>query len=162
MRFSKLRKSKRVSPEKSKWLTEAIIGIVFPLFVFIHLNGVGSDIVLSTFGRSWEGLVPNLNKNSIRCTTSLRHGQMCGIPTTSNNVPTRLQSLREGTISYHGARLFNVLPAQLRNMKGSSLAKFKEKLDDYLKTVPDEPQCCGYTSYRRAASNSLLHMATIS
>ena len=67
-----------------------------------------------------EGLVPNLNKNSIRCTTSLRHGRMCAIPTTLNNVPTRLQSLLEGTLSYHGARLFNVLPIQLRNIKGSS------------------------------------------
>ena len=108
-----------------------------------------------------EGYVPNLNKNTIRCRTSLRHGRMCAVPSTSNNVPTSLQSLREGTLSIHGARLFNVLPVQLRNMKGSSLPKFKEKLDEFLKSVPDEPQCCGYTANRRAASNSLLHMTAI-
>ncbi len=108
-----------------------------------------------------EGLVPNLNKNPIRCTTSLRHGRMCAVPPTSNNVSTSLQSLRDGTLSIHGARLFNALPVQLRNMKGSPLPKFKEKLDNFLRTVPDEPQCCGYTANRRAASNSLLHMAAI-
>ena len=108
-----------------------------------------------------EGLVPNLNTNPIHHTTSLRNGRMCVIPKSSNNVPSRIQSLREGSLSVHGARLFNALPVRLRNMKGLSLPKFKKELDDYLRTVPDEPQCCGYTANRRAASNSVLHMAAI-
>ena len=35
---------------------------------------------------------------------------------------------------------------------------FKIKLDKFMKTVSDEPQIAGYTSYRRANSNSLLDM----
>ena len=35
----------------------------------------------------------------------------------------------------------------------------KRKLDNYLRTVPDEPQIPGYTAQRRAETNSLLDMA---
>ena len=35
---------------------------------------------------------------------------------------------------------------------------FKTVLDKYLSTIPDEPQIQGYTSMRRAESNSLLDM----
>ena len=105
-----------------------------------------------------EGLVPNLNKNPIRHTISLRNGRKCVIPSTSSRVPRRIQSFRDGTLSVNGARLFNVLPAKLRNMRGVSISVFKNELDQFLNTVPDEPQCCGYTASRKAASNSLLHM----
>ena len=43
-------------------------------------------------------------------------------------------------------------------MTNVELPKFKEKLDEFLATIPDEPQCPGYTAARRADSNSLLNM----
>ena len=54
------------------------------------------------------------------------------------------------------------LPANvIRNLTGCSLEKFKHVLDKYLAKIPDEPQLPGYTSYRRAESNSLVHMTNI-
>ena len=39
--------------------------------------------------------------------------------------------------------------------------KFKNALDTYLKTVPDEPQIRGYTGCRRVDSNSILDMKSL-
>ena len=105
-----------------------------------------------------EGIVPNLNKNGIRSTTSLRNGRSCTVPHIPNNIPTHIRTLREESLAVNGCLLFNKLPTSIRNMKNVSLAEFKKKLDGFLKLVPDEPQCCGYTARRRAESNSLLHM----
>ena len=108
-----------------------------------------------------EGLVPNLEINELRCTRSSRNGRMCIIPNTANTSPSHLKTLREGSFCINGARLFNCLPKQIRDLSGIDTIKFKENLDEFLSTIPDEPQCCGYTGYRRAETNSLLHMVTI-
>ena len=42
---------------------------------------------------------------------------------------THLRSLGEGGLSVHGARFFNCLPQQLRNMTNVELPQFKKKLD---------------------------------
>ena len=69
-----------------------------------------------------------------------------------------MRTLREGTLSVNGAQLFNILPEHLRILTNLELPEFKKKLDEFLATVPDEPQSPGYTDIRRAESNSLLHM----
>ena len=51
-----------------------------------------------------------------------------------------------------------LLPKELRNMTSCGKEAFKKSLDQFLKTVRDEPQICGYTSFRSGASNSLLDM----
>ena len=53
-------------------------------------------------------------------------------------------------------RLFNALPAHLRNISGVSVDVFKNKLDKYLSCIPDHPRLedAKYTS--RCASNSLV------
>ena len=105
-----------------------------------------------------EGMVPNLSHNRIRTNTTIRNGRVCVIPLVKNNLPAHLRSQREGSLSVNGPMLFNKLPTHIRNLKNISLDGFKEKLDEYLHTIPDEPQCPGYTALRRAESNSLLHM----
>ena len=60
------------------------------------------------------------------------------------------------SLVFNGAQLFNVLPKPLRDMSGVSLDSFKRALDQFLNTVPDEPQIPGYTAYRRADSNSII------
>ena len=57
--------------------------------------------------------------------------------------------------------LFNTLPSELRNMTNCSSKSFKQALDTFLKTIPDEPQTPGYTYMRRAESNSLIHMTPL-
>ena len=56
-------------------------------------------------------------------------------------------------VQVSGPRLFNCLPKQLRNQTKIPLEDFKERLDQILMTVPDEPQVGGLG---RWSSNSLL------
>ena len=110
-----------------------------------------------------ENLVPNLTteSNQIRSYTSLRYGRRCVIPAVSNAQSSRVGTLREESFSVHGSRLFNILPQEIRNLTNIEVPVFKKKLDEFLATIPDEPQCPGYTDIRRAESNSLIHMVRI-
>jgi hypothetical protein len=108
-----------------------------------------------------EGIVPNLSsdENQVRSVTTLRYGRRCIVPPMSRATSQRVRSLREGSFSVQAANLFNVLPQSIRNMSDVALPVFKQKLDEFLSTIPDEPLCQGYTDIRRAESNSLIHMA---
>ena len=61
-----------------------------------------------------------------------------------------------------GPQLFNILPADIRNLNSCSVDIFKRALDRFLTNVPDEPLIPGYTAMRRADSNSLLDMIFVS
>ena len=39
----------------------------------------------------------------------------------------------------NGPQLFNTLPKYIRNMSNCSVTDFKEKLDQYLTVIPDQP-----------------------
>ena len=58
-------------------------------------------------------------------------------------------------------RLFNCIPGWIRNLKkeNCSVDKFKSHLDDWLKTVPDQPRGGGYSERVAAESNSIQHQA---
>ena len=107
-----------------------------------------------------ENMVPNLTteENQIKSSTSPRHGRRCVVPPISRSSSSRVRSLREGTFSVNGAQLFNILPKDIRNLTNVELSVFKDKLDEFLQTIPDEPQSPGYVGSRQAESNSLLHM----
>ena len=110
-----------------------------------------------------EGLVPNLSgRSELQRKSSLRFGTMCSIPSRVTSATSRIQTLRDGSFVFNGPRLFNALPAHIRNLTEIGTLSFKKELDRFLKTVVDEPLCRGYTAGRRAASNSLLHMVPIS
>ena len=100
-----------------------------------------------------EGLVPAVN--NVKYKICPRKGRTCVIPMTKKGP---YQNERNASLSVMGARLFNILPINLRNFIGYK-DKFKRKLDQYLKFVPDEPQIQGYTAWRRANSNCLIDMA---
>ena len=102
-----------------------------------------------------EKIVPNIN-NSITSYNHIRHGRKCNIPV--SNASAKLSKLREASLPIHGARLFNALPNDVRNLSNVSVAKFKRALDNFLRLVPDEPQIPGLTSCRRANSNSIIEM----
>ena len=71
-----------------------------------------------------------------------------------------VQTMREQTFQVNGPRLFNSLPAKVRNISNCSIDDFKMALDKYLETVPDEPNMTGLTpggcTAEARASNSLL------
>ena len=62
---------------------------------------------------------------------------------------------------YIGAKPFNAMQKSIQNLKNISINKFKNALDTHLKSIPDEPQIPGYTGYRRADSNSNIHMKNV-
>ena len=69
--------------------------------------------------------------------------------------------LRDSTLTIQGAKLFNAMPKNIRNLKNIPVDKFKNALDKHLQTIPDEPQIRGYTGCRRVDSNSILDMKSL-
>ena len=112
--------------------------------------------------RIMEGQVPNFSQADhagIQAVWHQRRGRNCIVPIVSLRCPKHVQTIRYASLGVWGPRLFNILPANIRNITGVSVSSFKHSLDKYLASVPDEPQIRGYTAMRRAESNSLMHMA---
>ena len=106
-----------------------------------------------------EGLVPNICNNPFKVKNCIRTGRKCFI---SNKLTSStLGSLRYSSLPVHGARLFNKLPAVIRNKTGCSILSFKSALDKVLTTIADEPQIVGYTKFRRKESNSIIDMIDV-
>ena len=67
------------------------------------------------------------------------------------------------TFQFHGPRLYNALPRDLRNLTGCGTDFFKEKLDQYLAGIADEPAFPGFIptgiTENGAPSNSLIYQA---
>ena len=61
---------------------------------------------------------------------------------------------RAATLAVKGVKLFNSMPAQLRDSEHGDVLMFKNHLDIYLQSIPDEPTVHGYG--RAAPTNSLL------
>ena len=62
---------------------------------------------------------------------------------------------REASLLSKGARIFNLLPAYIRNINSENVETFKKELDSFLSLVPDQPTIPGHP--RAAETNSLLH-----
>ena len=82
-----------------------------------------------------EGMVPNCG---IQHTFNDRRGRECLIPAIKGRKP--VQNLREQSFQVMGPRLFNSLPKRLRSIRKTTVEEFKEKLDDFLSTLPDHPK----------------------
>ena len=108
-----------------------------------------------------EGQVPNVGsrQKGIRYTNHIRRGRTCIVGRLNKRAPCYVRHLKDASVTIHGTRLFNLLPADIRNLSGCNVDRFKNRLDRYLERVPDEPQIHDYTAQRRAESNSLIDMA---
>ena len=91
-----------------------------------------------------------------------RLGRMCALPKL-NKTSMKISSLRENSFQVHGPKLFNCLPAKLRNIEKCTVDEFKPQLDLILAQVPDEPKVTGseYTPtacdlYTGNPSNSII------
>ena len=49
-------------------------------------------------------------------------------------------NLREQTLQVHGCKLFNEMPAGIRNLEYCGVEDFKIKLDQFLSQIPDQPE----------------------
>ena len=79
---------------------------------------------------------------------------MVEIPAYCRNTPAPVRRAREASLSVKGARLFNILPRDLRDTSTGTVDQFKGRLDDWLSNVPDQPTIPG--RQRAADTNSLL------
>ena len=108
-----------------------------------------------------ESKVPNITTASgsqlitTQSEPDSRRGRMIHIPLVKRS---RYSTLRYHSLPFHGARLFNKMPSELRNLTNVSKDIFKSNLDNFLKTIPDEPLILRYTQFRQAPSNSLCDM----
>ena len=71
-----------------------------------------------------------------------------------NGAPAAVRKARECSLQVRGAKLFNTIPRELRDLFTGTTETFKARLDEWLSTIPDQPTIPG--RQRAAASNSLL------
>ena len=93
----------------------------------------GYDIKFSSDGRRGRSVIPN---------------------TVVRAAPSVVRNARERTLGVRGARMFNLLPEQLRSMNSDHIEVLKNHLDVFLSSIPDQPTMTGLG--RSADSNSLL------
>ena len=68
---------------------------------------------------------------------------------------SHVKRARESSIGVKGARIFNLLPANIRNIDSNDVNTFKNSLDSFLSKVADQPTIAGHG--RASETNSLLH-----
>jgi len=100
-----------------------------------------------------ESRVPNCSINPIDVYWNDRQGRLCR--KTKNKGKGKAQTLREQTLAVRGPRIFNCLPAHIRNLQGVETDTFKRALDTYLKYVPDCPLINGYQDSFGQDKNSI-------
>ena len=70
------------------------------------------------------------------------------------SAPTLVKNARENSLGVRGAAIFNLLPENLRSMNSEHVDLFKNHIDIFLTSIPDQPTVTGLA--RPAATNSLL------
>ena len=105
-----------------------------------------------------EGLAPNCGLSE---TKSDRSGRQCSIPPINNKSRQSIKTLRNQSFQVHGPQLFNCLPKHIREISKCSILDFKEKLDQYLTKIPDQPKVGGLVPttcdlFNMSPSNSLV------
>ena len=103
-----------------------------------------------------QGLVEGY---SVTWQWSDRRGRLIVPANLNRNVPPSVRNARERSLKVHGARLFNMLPKNLRNENSRDFPLFKNHLDIFLSQIPDQPTTPGLV--RAAATNSLLDQIPI-
>ena len=78
-------------------------------------------------------------------------GLPVAVPHMAENSAT---AVREASLKVKGARLFNLVSKEVRNLSGVSMDTFKSVLDVWLSGIPDQPTIPG--RQRSALINSLL------
>ena len=84
-----------------------------------------------------------------------RRGRL-GVPKiVPKNCPAVVRRARENSLAVKGVNIFNLLPESIRTIRSQHVDYFKNHLDIYLSSIPDQPTISGLG--RAAQSNSLLH-----
>ena len=104
----------------------------------------------------WKVAIGLIQGYKLEFTSSIsRRGRECTVKNVTQNSPTIVRKAREKSLAVKGAKMFNLLPPHIRNVTDTKVDTFKNKLDTFLKTIPDEPTIS--EEGRGAESNCLLH-----
>ena len=101
----------------------------------------------------WKALHGLVHNPGLSFHISERRGVIC-------NLPPHTTPQREDSFMVWGPKLFNCMPKFLRNQVATenpvqSVKRFKKTLDDFLATVPDEPNLSGnYSKFINICDNS--------
>ena len=102
-----------------------------------------------------NGLAPGIKRDGekdVLVVESDRRCRYCKLPAVNQRAPVAVQSMFKHSLPIQGAKIFNSLPRHLRDCT-VSLGVFKAGLDDYLRSMLDQPYLPHYPS--RTLSNSL-------
>ena len=80
--------------------------------------------------------------------------------TVCSRVPVTIRKAKENSLRVKGCMLFNLLQAVLRNANHRDTIMFKNNLDHFLSTIPDQPTVPGLA--RAPETNSLQHQIPMS
>ena len=100
-----------------------------------------------------QGLVSGYDVNFSSC--GARRGRVIIPKPVDNKSPAVVRKARENSLAVRGAKIFNLLPDSLRTLNSDHVDFFKNHLDVFLDSVPDQPTVTGLG--RAADSNSLLY-----
>ena len=103
-----------------------------------------------------QGMIEGYN---ISFSFSPRRGRTATVGKIVNSAPCSVKRAREASLQVKGARLFNLLPPEIRNIDSQNVNTFKSQLDQFLASIPDQPTIPDRA--RAAASNSLLDQIQI-
>ena len=95
----------------------------------------------------------------VRFSYSPRRGRLIIPNQIVSSAPALVRRAREASLSVKGAKIFNLLPAYIRNIDSENVDTFKRELDLFLSLVPDQPSIPGHP--RVAETNSLLHQVPV-
>ena len=89
-----------------------------------------------------------------------RLGRLVELPPLPNSsCPAAVKNAKESSLKVKGAKLFNILPMELRGLDSVTVDTFKARLDNWLSSVPDQPTVP--ERHRAANTNSLLDQAPL-
>ena len=98
-----------------------------------------------------QGLIKGYSANF---TQNDRRGRLMVLAPLCTKAPAAVRKAREASLQVKGARLFNCLPREIRDIFSGTPEMFKMRLDDWLSRIPDQPTIPG--RQRAAPTNSLL------
>ena len=90
---------------------------------------------------------------------NVRRGLLVCVPPMATTSASAVKKARETSLQVKGARLFNLVPRDLRDMKAVTVDTFKAGLDTWLATIPDQPTIPG--RQRAALTNSLIDQVAL-
>ena len=103
-----------------------------------------------------------INGLTPKCGLVKEFNERTGLQVKTKNMGSYYTNLRTNSFHYNGPRLFNLLPRYLRDDNKSTYQEWKQKLDELLGLVPDNPHTMestpGLCDYNRnnTPTNSLL------